>query len=519
MRSAGKASIPRFAPMPPGVDVAVTASTPPKSFRSRPMWPMASIVGAPCWPLKYMTSEAHDTRLPGACPKISWVIRCVRLSANAYGGFRPRIGDCSFQVNDRSNRRAPLTARPNSSGDGRVWAAAGPAMATVPATLAAAVSHSRRDTVPIRSSLASGFANPAPGGRPTDTRSRYRTQPPTTAHAPSPLAWRAAPRLCCTPGRRGHGADGESDDDRSDPSLLRRPRRGRRSRRAARHGDVPADLRRLPGVFRARLQRTAAHRRDADGVQPALRSARDDHQRDRARESPPPNLVDLSNTDPERDGGLMDWTDRRMLYQSGNQLWHTDSSFKPVPAMASLLSGREVPPVGGETEFASMRHAYRTLPEPTRRGLEGKVVVHSILYSRSTIAKGLFDPEHEKGLPPVRQALVRTNPVNGRKAVYVGSHAWYVEGMPDQESRRLLDELLAHATRPESVYTHRWRPWDLVMWDNRSVLHRGRPWDAARHRRVMRRTTIAGDGPTVDPPFARRTAAWEGIIPDGVGVE
>src|SRR2546422_600253 len=225
---------------------------------------------------------------PGGSPKISWVIRCVRLSANAYGGFRPRIGDCSFQVNDRSNRRAPLTARTNSSGDGRVCAAAGPAMATVPATLAAAVSHSRRDTVPIRSSLASGFANPAPGGRPTDTRSRHRTQPPTTAHAPSPLAWRAAPRLCCTPGRRGHGADGESDDDRSDPSLLRRPRRGRRSRRAARHGDVPADLRRLPGVFRARLQRTAAHRRDADGVQPALRSARDDHQRDRARESPPP---------------------------------------------------------------------------------------------------------------------------------------------------------------------------------------------------------------------------------------
>jgi len=106
--------------------------------------------------------------------------------------------------------------------------------------------------------------------------------------------------------------------------------------------------------------------------------------------------------------------------------------------------------------------------------------------------------------------------VNGRKAVYVGSHAWYVEGMPDQESRRLLDELLAHATRPACVYTHRWRPWDLVMWDNRSVLHRGRPWDSARHRRVMRRTTVAGDGPTVDPPFARRTAAWEGIIPDGV---
>src|SRR5205809_1362442 len=186
------------------------------------------------------------------------------------------------------------------------------------------------------------------------------------------------------------------------------------------------------------------------------------------------NMVDLSNVDPKAEERLMGWNDRRMLYQSGNQLWHTDSSFKPVPAMASLLSGRDVPPVGGETEFASMRHAYRTLPEATRRGLEGKVVVHSILYSRSTIAKGLFDPEHEKGLPPVRQALVRTNPVNGRNAVYVGSHAWYVEGMPDQESRRLLDELLAHATRPACVYTHRWPPLDLVMWDTRSVLSTAR---------------------------------------------
>src|SRR5207247_9077439 len=133
-----------------------------------------------------------------------------------------------------------LAARTGPSGAGRVRPAAGAAMATVPATLAAAVSHARRDTVPIRSSLASGFANPAPGGRPTDTRSRYRTQPPTTAHAPSSLAWRAATHICCTPVRLVHGADGESDDDRSDPSLLRRPRRGRRSGRAARHGDVPA---------------------------------------------------------------------------------------------------------------------------------------------------------------------------------------------------------------------------------------------------------------------------------------
>ena len=231
-----------------------------------------------------------------------------------------------------------------------------------------------------------------------------------------------------------------------------------------------------------------------------------------------PNLVDLSNVDPQEEGRLMDWSDRRMLYQSGNQLWHTDSSFKPVPAMASLLSGREVPPVGGETEYVSMRHAYATLPEETRQKLEGRIAVHSILYSRSTIAKGLFDPEHEREQPPVRQALVRANPVNGKRSIYIGSHAWYVEGMAYEESRRLLDELLAHTTRGDCVYQHRWQQWDLVMWDNRCVLHRGRPWDAARYPRVMRRTTVAGEGPTAEPPLATRMAVWDGIVPEGVGV-
>jgi alpha-ketoglutarate-dependent 2,4-dichlorophenoxyacetate dioxygenase len=231
-----------------------------------------------------------------------------------------------------------------------------------------------------------------------------------------------------------------------------------------------------------------------------------------------PNLVDLSNVDPSEEGRLIDWSDRRMLYQSGNQLWHTDSSFKTVPAMASLLSGREVPPVGGETEYVSMRHAYETLPDETRRRLEGRAAVHSILYSRSTIAKGLFDPEHEREQPPVRQALVRANPVNGKKSIYIGSHAWYIEGMAYDESRRLLDDLLAHTTRPDCVYRHRWQQWDLVMWDNRCCLHRGRPWDAARYPRVMRRTTVAGEGPTAEPPLATRTPVWDGIVPEGVGV-
>lgn len=231
-----------------------------------------------------------------------------------------------------------------------------------------------------------------------------------------------------------------------------------------------------------------------------------------------PNLVDLSNLDPGRPDRLLGWSDRRMVYQSGNQLWHSDSSFKPVPALASLLSAREVPPQGGETEFASLRRAWDTLPADLQRRLEGRVAVHSILYSRSTIAGGLFDEDEARDVPPVRQALVRVNPVNGRRALYVGSHAWYIEGLDHAGSRRLLDELLAHATRPENVYQHRWRPGDLVMWDNRAVLHRGRPWDAARHRRVMRRTTVAGDGPTAEPPWATRTPAWDGIVPAGPGV-
>jgi alpha-ketoglutarate-dependent 2,4-dichlorophenoxyacetate dioxygenase len=230
-----------------------------------------------------------------------------------------------------------------------------------------------------------------------------------------------------------------------------------------------------------------------------------------------PKLVDLSNVDPDHDAGLLPWTDRRMLYQSGNQLWHSDSSFKPVPAQASMLSGREVPPVGGETEFASMRHAWAELPDESRAALEGRVVVHSILYSRSLIAPGLFDPEQAIALRPVRQALVRTNPANGRKSIYVGSHAWYIEGMSGDESRALLDDLLAQTTRPERVYRHGWKQWDFVIWDNRCVLHRGRPWDSARYPRVMRRTTVAGEGPTANPAFATRTAGWDGIIPDGVG--
>lgn len=207
-----------------------------------------------------------------------------------------------------------------------------------------------------------------------------------------------------------------------------------------------------------------------------------------------PNLVELANVD--EDGKLMDWTDRRMVYQSGNQMWHTDSSFKQVPAQASLLSGRQVPPEGGETEFVSCRVAWEALAPEMQRRIEGKVAVHSFAYSRGLIDPTLLGPDVQQALPPVRQALVRANPLTGRKSVYIGSHASHIEGMPVEEGRALLKELLDLATRPERVYQHAWRQHDLVIWDNRCLLHRGRPWDAKRHTRVMHRTTVAGEGPT-----------------------
>jgi len=222
------------------------------------------------------------------------------------------------------------------------------------------------------------------------------------------------------------------------------------------------------------------------------------------------HIVDLSNTDAE--GKLMGWDDRRMLYQSGNQLWHSDSSFKPVPAHSSALSARVIPPEGGETEFASMRVAYEHLDkdlrfdESVRRDLDRQIVVHSFGFSRSLIDPGI-GTEIGRDYPPVRHAMVRANPRNGRKSLYIGSHAWFVEGLGLDESRILLAGLLELTVRPDRVYRHRWQVGDLVMWDNSCVLHRGRSWDSARHERVMHRTTVAGDAATAHPAFLHELAA------------
>lgn len=210
----------------------------------------------------------------------------------------------------------------------------------------------------------------------------------------------------------------------------------------------------------------------------------------------PGEIADISNVG--ADGKLMPLDSKSMKYRDGNEMWHSDSSFKPIPAKASLLSAREVPPQEGDTEFASLRAAYAALPKPMLAGLENLVAIHSYTYSRGLVDPDLFTPEQAAQVPPVRQSLIRINPKNGRKALYLGSHASHIEGMPVEAGRKILHELLAAATQPSFVYRHAWRQFDLVIWDNRAVVHRGRGWDKARHRRVMHRTTVAGEISTLD---------------------
>ena len=217
--------------------------------------------------------------------------------------------------------------------------------------------------------------------------------------------------------------------------------------------------------------------------------------KDRQRRIENPRVSDISNVD-ERDR-VFDPDDERAIYNAGNRLWHSDSSFKRVPAMASLLSGREVPPEGGETEYADLRGAWDALPADRRRGLEALVAEHSFVYSRGLIGYDQFTDAERAAVPPVQQAVVRTHPATGRKSLYLGSHASYIIGRPVEEGRALLRDLLDFATQPQFVYRHVWRRHDLVMWDNRCALHRGRPWEERRYRRVMHRTTVAGAGPTV----------------------
>ena len=199
--------------------------------------------------------------------------------------------------------------------------------------------------------------------------------------------------------------------------------------------------------------------------------------------------------------------DRRMIYQKGNYLWHSDSSFKPVPSLCSLLSARIVPPEGGDTEFASMRAAYDALPEDIKQQLEGLVAEHSLVYSRETVSTTALTPEMKAELPGAWQSMTRTNPVNGRKAIYAGAHASHVIGWPREDGRAFIRWLNDFATQARFCYAHAWRVGDLVIWDNRATLHRATAYDTVRHKRLMQRTTVGGDAPTTAQPDRYELAA------------
>jgi alpha-ketoglutarate-dependent 2,4-dichlorophenoxyacetate dioxygenase len=185
--------------------------------------------------------------------------------------------------------------------------------------------------------------------------------------------------------------------------------------------------------------------------------------------------------------------DRRMVYQLANMLWHSDSSFKVVPSLCSLLSARIVPPEGGATEFASGRAAWPSLPAALQRRAEAAVTIHSFAWSRDQVRPGFFTEAERAEYPPVRHPVVRVNPATGRKNLFLGAHASHVEGWPVEEGRAFLRALQAHMTQPEFCYRHEWRQGDLVVWDNRCVLHRATPYDTVRFKRLMQRTTVSGD--------------------------
>jgi len=213
----------------------------------------------------------------------------------------------------------------------------------------------------------------------------------------------------------------------------------------------------------------------------------------------------LTNIDP--DGSLVPPDHKEALRARANQLWHTDSCFKDPPALASVLSARVISPVGGETEFASLRRAWERLPVALRARLAGAYAWHDYAHSRGKIAPHLASDREKAALPPVRWRIRWRNPVNGRDSLYLASHTYAIEGMPEEEGRALIADLIDRATAAEYTYLHRWQPGDVIMWDNRCVLHRGRPWPADKPRRVARTTITATDADGLADMRWARTAA------------
>lgn len=204
----------------------------------------------------------------------------------------------------------------------------------------------------------------------------------------------------------------------------------------------------------------------------------------------------------QSDGTVLGSSDKKSIFLTGNNMWHSDASFKPVPAFLSIMCAYETPAEGGETMFVSLRAAYNRLTPERQRQLDPLIAIHDYVYSRSKVAPDAVSPELAASLPPVRQRLVRTNPNTGEKNLFLGSHVREIEGFSEADSRALIDELTAEATAPEHSYHHAWQPGDVVLWDNRCLLHRGAGYDADRFRRYMRQTRVSGECPTLDEKAA-----------------
>ena len=205
-------------------------------------------------------------------------------------------------------------------------------------------------------------------------------------------------------------------------------------------------------------------------------------------------MSDISNLDQQ--GNLLARDDRRRAFNLGNQLWHSDSSFKAVSAKYSLLSARIVPSAGGNTEFADMRAAYDTLDPETKAAIEDLITEHSLLFSRGQLGFTDFTAEERVKFAPVRHHLVRTNPATGRRSLFLSSHIGGIVGWPMPEALAFVRDLAEHATQRQFVHAHTWRQHDLVMWDNRQTMHRARRYRDTGEVRDLRRTTLEGDGPT-----------------------
>ncbi len=198
------------------------------------------------------------------------------------------------------------------------------------------------------------------------------------------------------------------------------------------------------------------------------------------------------------DGKVVPSDHRQALRSKANQLWHTDSSFKRVPALTSILSARIIPARGGETEFVSTRLAFERLDAGLRDKLENSFAWHDYAHSRKQITADLASPEERAALPPQCWRMVWKNPTHGRSAIYLASHAYAVEGMEAAAGKQLIDELMAAATAPGTSYLHQWQGGDVVMWDNRATMHRGRPWPAHEPRLMVRTTISATEADGVD---------------------